>query len=276
MLVINTFRRQAKLMQRAVRLSMISNKNFSTEAAQAKNVDNIPEPTEEEKKKYRDAWGLKYNDEWLKFEKEWEKIAEEKEKSQRAFLDEELDQFQKQQVDLIVSKVLRFNMFEMRYFASQIKDRVQRTSGMNPLKLNMDWPSVKMDSDGTWPPLNPNWFKQQELMAKVGPFIGGFAGGAAGGAPAQGQGATPAEAKKEEPKKEEVVKTNFDVELTSYDAANKIKLIKEIRELLKLGLKEAKDVVEGAPQWIKKDLKKEDAEALVKKLEPLGAKLKLV
>ena len=276
MLVINTFRRQAKLMQRAVRLSMIANKNFSTEATQAKNVDNIPEPTEEEKKKYRDAWGLKYNDEWLKFEKEWEKIAEEKEKSQRAFLDEELDQFQKQQVDLIVSKVLRFNMFEMRYFASQIKDRVQRTSGMNPLKLNMDWPSVKMDSDGTWPPLNPNWFKQQELMAKVGPFIGGFAGGAAGGAPAQGHGAAPAEAKKEEPKKEEVVKTNFDVELTSYDAANKIKLIKEIRELLKLGLKEAKDVVEGAPQWIKKDLKKEDAEALVKKLEPLGAKLKLV
>ena len=35
----------------------------------------------------------------------------------------------------------------------------------------MDWPSIKMDSDGTWPPLNPNWFKQQELMSKVGPFL---------------------------------------------------------------------------------------------------------
>lgn len=161
----------------------------------------------------------------------------------------------------------------MRYFASQVKDKVQKATGVNPLKLNMDWPSIKMDSDGTWPPLNPNWFKQQELSAQLGPFMGGFAGGAGGGAP---QGAAKAEAVKAEPVVEEVAKTNFDVELTSFDAANKIKLIKEIRELLKLGLKEAKDVVEGAPTWIKKDLKKEDADALVKKLEPLGAKLKLV
>lgn len=168
----------------------------------------------------------------------------------------------------------------MRYFAAQIKEKVKKTTGINPLKLNMDWPSIKMDSDGTWPPLNPNWFKQQELAAQLGPFMGGFAGaggaGGAGGAQAQAAGAAQAAPKKAEPVVEEVVKTNFDVELTSFDAANKIKLIKEIRELLKLGLKEAKDVVEGAPTWIKKDLKKEDAEELVKKLEPLGAKLKLV
>ena len=55
-----------------------------------------------------------------------------------------------------------------------MRERLQKTTGINPLKLNMDWPSVRMDDNGTWPPLNPNWFKQQELMSKVGPFIGGL------------------------------------------------------------------------------------------------------
>ena len=47
------------------------------------------------------------------------------------------------------------------------------------MKMNMDWPSVKQDGAGTWPPANPNWFKQQELMASIGPFMGqmGMSGG---------------------------------------------------------------------------------------------------
>ena len=54
---------------------------------------------------------------------------------------------------------MRMNIFEIRYFALCIKKGVQKSSGINPLKLNMDWPSVKVDADGTWPPMNPNWFK---------------------------------------------------------------------------------------------------------------------
>ena len=60
---------------------------------------------------------------------------------------------------MIADKVLDMNMFEVRYLAMSIKNRVQKTSGINPLKLNMDWPSVKMDAAGSWPPTNPNWFK---------------------------------------------------------------------------------------------------------------------
>ena len=82
---------------------------------------------------------------------------------------------------MLCDKLLDMNLFEMRYSALKMKDRVQKTSGINPLKLNMDWPSVKQDSAGTWPPLNPNWFKQQELMSQLGPFMGSMGGGAAGG-----------------------------------------------------------------------------------------------
>lgn len=63
--------------------------------------------------------------------------------------------------------------------------------------------------------------------------------------------------------------------MTKFDAAKKIGLIKEVRAILNLGLKEAKEMVEGAPVWIKKEVKKEDAEKLVEKLKELGAECRL-
>lgn len=69
-------------------------------------------------------------------------------------------------------------------------------------------------------------------------------------------------------------KTEFDVVLTDA-GATKINVIKEIRAITNLGLKEAKDLVDGAPKMVKEGLKKEDAEALKKKLEEAGAKVTL-
>ena len=64
--------------------------------------------------------------------------------------------------------------------------------------------------------------------------------------------------------------TEFNVELTSF-GANKVAVIKAVREVTGLGLKEAKDLVEGAPQLVKEAISKEDAEALKTKLEATGA-----
>ncbi|MBU3146807.1 50S ribosomal protein L7/L12 [Clostridium sp. CF012] len=64
-------------------------------------------------------------------------------------------------------------------------------------------------------------------------------------------------------------KTEFDVVLTSA-GPNKIKVIKIVRELTGLGLKEAKDIVDGAPKTIKEAVNKEDAEAIKVKLEEVG------
>jgi large subunit ribosomal protein L7/L12 len=69
-------------------------------------------------------------------------------------------------------------------------------------------------------------------------------------------------------------KTSFDVELTDA-GANKINVIKAVREVTALGLKEAKDLVDGAPKVVKEGLKKEEAEAMKKKLEEAGAKVTL-
>ena len=65
-------------------------------------------------------------------------------------------------------------------------------------------------------------------------------------------------------------KTEFDVILTNF-GANKVNVIKVIREVTGLGLKEAKDLVEGAPSTVKEAISKKDADDLKKKLEEEGA-----
>ena len=69
-------------------------------------------------------------------------------------------------------------------------------------------------------------------------------------------------------------KTEFDVELTEV-GPNKVKVIKVVREVTGLGLKEAKDVVDGAPKVLKQGASKEEAEDIKTKLEAEGAKVNL-
>jgi large subunit ribosomal protein L7/L12 len=84
-----------------------------------------------------------------------------------------------------------------------------------------------------------------------------MAGGAAGGA----------EAEVEE-------KDSFDIELTEA-GANKISVIKAVRAITEMGLKDAKDLVDGAPKVVKEGVKKEEAEEIKKQLEEAGAKVTL-
>ena len=69
-------------------------------------------------------------------------------------------------------------------------------------------------------------------------------------------------------------KTEFDIEL-SESGSNKIAVIKEVRTITGLGLKEAKDLVEGAPKPLKQGVKKEEADEMKKPLEAAGAKVTL-
>ena len=85
-------------------------------------------------------------------------------------------------------------------------------------------------------------------------------------APGAGLGAAP------EPPKEE--KTEFDVHLAAA-GGNKIQVIKAIREITGLGLKEAKDLVEAAPKTVKEQVSKADAEEMKKKLTEAGATVEL-
>jgi large subunit ribosomal protein L7/L12 len=100
---------------------------------------------------------------------------------------------------------------------------------------------------------------EEKWGVKAAPVMA--AGGGGGGA-----AAAPAEAAAE--------KTEFTVELTAA-GDKKIQVIKVVRELTGLGLKEAKELVDGAPKVVKDGVSKADAEGMVKKLEAEGAKVTL-
>ncbi len=74
---------------------------------------------------------------------------------------------------------------------------------------------------------------------------------------------------------QEEEKTEFEVVLKEYDAKNKIKVIKVVREVTSLGLKEAKDVVEGVPSTIKEAASKEEAEEIKKKFAEVGGVIEI-
>ena len=85
---------------------------------------------------------------------------------------------------------------------------------------------------------------------------------------AAGGDAAPAEEVKE--------KDTFDVKLAAFDAKSKLKIIKEVRAVTDLSLKEAKELVESAPAVLKDGLTKEDADKLAKTLGDLGATVEVI
>lgn len=103
-------------------------------------------------------------------------------------------------------------------------------------------------------------WKETEMRQRGGGFV--QAAGPGGGAPAEAE--------------EVEEKTIFDLKLVGFDAKTKIKVIKEVRTIAGLGLKEAKEMVEGAPKVIQKELKLEKAEELKAQLEAVGAQVELV
>lgn len=99
---------------------------------------------------------------------------------------------------------------------------------------------------------------EEELGVSASAPVMAVAGAVAGGAAAE-------EAAEE--------KTEFDVELTEFDAKAKVKIIKVVREVTGLGLKDAKGLVEGAPSLLKEGVNKDAAEEIKKKIEDLGGKV---
>ncbi|KAK4741458.1 hypothetical protein SAY87_025046 [Trapa incisa] len=103
---------------------------------------------------------------------------------------------------------------------------------------------------------------EMPVMAVMMPGMGFSVRGAG-----KGGGATKAAAE------DKTEKTAFDLKLEAFDAAAKIKVIKEVRAFTDLGLKEAKDLVEKAPMLLKKGVTKEEAEKIVAKMKEVGAKV---
>lgn len=149
-----------------------------------------------------------------------------------------LSQEQIQKVDIIFHKMLWLDIFETSMLTELINQRLGLT--MSPKQRKA---------------------LQRQMDARA---MGGKGGGAGGGL-----------ADKEEVVEDEGPKV-VDLKLAAFDAKSKIKVIKEVRAIAGLGLKEAKELVESAPKVIQKGLAPDAAEELKKKLEEIGATVELV
>ena len=121
--------------------------------------------------------------------------------------------------------------------------------------------------------VNLTLLELKELTNKISDHFGFddemMAASYGGGMAVAAEGAAAQEEEKEE-------KTIFDLKLVGFDAKAKIKVIKEIRSIAGLGLKEAKELVESAPKVVQKDLKQDKADELKAQLEAVGAQVEIV
>lgn len=138
-------------------------------------------------------------------------------------------------VSALVDELVSLNMLEVKSLTDELKDRL----GIDDAALGMG---------GGMPMMNP------AMMAAMN------AGAGAGDSGAE---------------EEKVEKTSFDLKLEGYDAAKKIAVIKEIRTITGLGLKEAKAMVDEAPKVFKTAVAKEEAEEIASKLKEIGGNVSL-
>ncbi len=183
--------------------------------------------------------------------------------------------------------VLRNNSHSRRYFSDDSKDK----DGSTKEEASSSSGAGSTDTDDIMTPMDPdaasdkvkalveevlslNLLEMNQLTAlmqrKMGVTDAMLMGGGGGGGGGSGQAAGDNTAS--EPVEE---KTAFDLKLTSFDAKSKIKIIKEVRTITGLGLKEAKELVEGTPATVKQGLSKEEAEEFKKKLVELGAEVEV-
>ena len=184
-------------------------------------------------------------------------------------------------VKAMVKSYFLLGVLEKNYANLKIKD-VMQSKGFSELDTNTNWVSLaKMDQPIE--PVNPNYFKQNEYMSEFTKWLKTQEKIDVGLASAPASTAVKAEAtnksekveakevKKEEKKEKEI----WDLVLLSFDPAKKITVIKEIRAITNLGLKESKELVETLPSKILTKIKKDEAKPHMDKIEAAGGKVEL-
>lgn len=168
----------------------------------------------------------------------------------------------------LVDEIMSLNLIEAADLCDLCQEKLAPGDGA-PIPGRMPFPHpMGMFPGGAMPGMMPGMMPAGMPQA-----------GAPAAAPAAAAAAAPAEAEaaaeeKAKPKEEEK-KANVSIKLISFATAKKINVVKEVRAITALGLKESKELVEGAPKLLKKGVPIADAEAMKAKLEAVGAEVLL-
>lgn len=203
---------------------------------------------------------------YLKYQ--WSKIQRDKIQYNLNHISNKLNVYQQQECDAMIKILSSFKKEETIIF----NDEAMKHLGI-PNKIANQVPAV----------FDPNFPIYQEFLSSLLPFIvsGHFIGGVSNNVNKSESDTKVEENKAKEAKKVEepvkkVEKTHVDIKLVSFDQAKKITLIKEVKTIFNLGLKESKEAVEKTDDFLKKGVKIEEAKEIQQKLEAFGAKIELL
>ncbi|CAG9323984.1 unnamed protein product [Blepharisma stoltei] len=183
-----------------------------------------------------------------------------------------LSPFQLNKVNLLTEVINEMSEEEQQILYQLFRDKYQETVGVDPALYNDFTPKIQKAKD--WPELTPDNFEILKNIKVNINFQGGFLEKVISGEFQMSAAASEAPKEQKEEKPVEKEKTNFDVIVRGFSPDGKLKLIREVKNILNIGLKDAKDKVEAIvnePLLIGKQLPTEQANELVQKLKELGS-----
>lgn len=207
--------------------------------------------------------GRSYEEDVEYYEKEFNKVYEKVKAENDQIINKVISEEEKECLNFLVEEIKVLKGNEKLLFSIFTKQVMKSLHGIDITKHKLSWPAHTKNKNvvSYWPPENPNWNKFD-----FDPYSGST--GSSSKPIASNQATTEAATEKVEEKPKE--KQVYDVKLVSFDASKKITVIKEVRALFNLGLKESKELVEQAPVIIAQKLKPDEIEPIKEKLKDLA------
>lgn len=213
------------------------------------------------------------NDSYIKlvnfYDIEFNKIYEQNKKEKLEVLERELSEDVRKELEMLADEVCNFKLLDEKIlFNIYYKEIFKESTNIDITKTRHNWMYYSNNTKNFWPPENANWGRHE-----FDPY-----GGSSSKKGRRIKGISPnnnianknkdaKENKNVEEKTQDTPKQIYDIKLTSFDATKKISVIKEVRALLNLGLKEAKELVEQTPVVLVKGGKLDEAENIKNKLK---------
>lgn len=211
-----------------------------------------------------------YRDKLFYLKYQWSKIQRDKIQYNLTGLSKNLNIYQQQECDSLIKIMSKFKNQDYIIFQEEVMKH--RAIANNPSKQIPTF-------------FDPNFAIYQQIIFNLLPFIvsGHFLGGIVKNEENLNKNKEDSivnnannDTKKAKEIEKKIEKTHFDIKLVSFDPTKKITLIKEVKTIFNLGLKESKEAVEKTDDFLKKGVKMEEANEIKQKLEAFGAKIELL
>lgn len=220
----------------------------------------------------------------MSFDLSWKEKYKSNSENQIKNIKKELGEERVLYITEIAKAFSSLNKYQIEDLNKRLDSHNSKIKNLSSFDINNNWPKsidIDTDTDTTKANENPTQFSEySDLMSSFSDWVKsqqgldfGFGSSSSSNKEKTNKTDSSNQEKKEESAEEVKEKQIYDLYLQSFDASKKITVIKTVREITGLGLKEAKELVETCPQKLKDKVKKEEVKGIVDKIEAAGGKV---